>query len=592
MGEGVSYAWQSDALLAVGGPDRGAVRFHIAPDRAGERRLVFERRFYVAAGEPGALAGPVAGGVPGAVSGEVRAEGSGRPVEGAFIEFRDASGIAAVARSGRDGTFRALLPQGLYSATAFFPGGEDGSTRRIEAGTEDARAIELEVSEPAAVRFRIEGEKGSPIPGRLTFRSGSGARVSGRPPAPEFAYAPDGLGMIRLAPGEATIVASAGIEHSIDERLLSLDPGSSEEVVFRIRREVDAEGLLPVDLRVQTVGGLEGPSTAAEQIEASLAEGLRSIVFADNGRVFEASETEGSEDLPVIAGEEVWLAEVGRFGVFPLAEADEIPPRGGHGGEGKGPSALFTIVRGRPGSPLLQVHAPRHPGDGYFERMRLDPVTGLSGNIEFDGAFDLLEVASAFEIDRAPAVLGDWLHLLSLGRRVFATGNSGSSDREVAPPGLPRNYVEMPFGGTHPSDLVEALRAGRFFLTTGPIIRFRAAGGRSTGDLVQDSDGLLDVDLRIEAASWIEVDRARIFANGAVLFDRSLDRRSGGRVADFRESLAINGDCWLVAVVSGSKPLDPVYRAPEGGPIFPVAVSSPIWVDFDGDGAFDPPGVR
>jgi hypothetical protein len=180
---------------------------------------------------------------------------------------------------------------------------------------------------------------------------------------------------------------------------------------------------------------------------------------------------------------------------------------------------------------------------------------------------------------------------LNLGRRAFPTGNSGSGDRALAPPGLPRTYVDLFDSRDDLSGIMDAIRAGRLFFTTGPIVRFRAAGGRPAGDLVQDSDGLVDIELRIEAATWVDVDRVRIFVNGSALLDRSLPGRKGPRVADLRESLAINGDSWLVAVASGSKPLDPIYRGSKGEPIFPVAVTSPIWVDFDGDGVFDPPGI-
>jgi hypothetical protein len=591
MGEESSYAWRSDACRAISAPSRGAIRFHLRPERSGERRLVFERRLDVVEGAEAVLPG----GAPGdAYQGRVEALGSGRPVGGAVVEFRDASGLVSAALTRPDGSFRADLPAGDYTAAALFPGGREGPRKEFRAGGSRGETLLLRTEEPASIRFRVEGENGAPIPARLTIRDGSGNRIlrqRGRLPLVEFAFAGDGIGTLTLPPGDYRLTASAGIESSIDERRADLRAGETEELSFRIRREVDTEGLLAVDLRVQTIGGLEGPSTLEEQMEATAADGLDAIVVADNGSIPSAIPEDRAGAVRVLPGEEIWLAEVGRFGVFPLAPGEEIPPRGGEGAEGKGPASLFRLARSRGSSPLIQVHAPRHPGTGYFAAMNLDPVTGLSTNLEFDASFDLLEVADALEIKEASAVLSDWFHLLNIGHRVLATGNSGSAGRAAQPPGVPRNYVEAGASGGDLSGIIDSIRNGRIFLTTGPILRFRALGDRSASGLVQDSGGLVAVELRVDAAEWIDVDRVRIFANGSPLIDRKVSREEGTRVLDLRESLAINGDAWLVAVASGSRPLDPVYRAPDGEPIFPVAVTSPIWVDFDGDGAFDPPGV-
>ncbi|MFH1680490.1 MAG: CehA/McbA family metallohydrolase [Candidatus Eisenbacteria bacterium] len=595
VGEPAVYGWSSTAVREILGPIDGMMRVRLEPELPEARRLVFERRFYVAEGDPALVQGWIEGGSRGAVVGRVAAKGSDRPLAGATVEFRDGTGLRSAAFTRTDGTFRAELAPGSYTALALAAGGGDGKGRRVQAVSGEERSIDLEAEEPASIRFRIEDERGVLVPGRLTVRDRSGRavpRMPGRLSITERVFAEDGLGVVRVPPGEYTLVASRGIAYSADEQRVKLRAGEIEEVSFLLRKEAGASGLAAVDLRVHTAEGLGGPATPEEQAVAALAEGLDALVFADNGRVFQGAPFAAGEKLVLIPGEEIVLDGVGRFGAFPLTPEEEIPPRGGYGAEGKAPSALFSLLRSGPSLPLIQVHAPRRGGTGYFENARLDPVTGLSANIEFERGFDLIEVADAQRIDEASRVLADWFHLLDQGRRVFATGNSGAGGRGAGGIGVPRNCVDREGFDQTLLGLIDSIRAGRFFFTTGPVLRFRANGGGRSGDLIQDGDGLVEIALRVEAAPWIEVESVRIFANGAVLLERTVNRREGALVIDLREDLPISRDTWLVAVASGSRALDPIYEGPRGERIFPVAVTNPIWVDFDGDGAFTPPGVR
>jgi len=595
-GDEVAYGWSSRACREVRAPSEGVVRVRLDPESPDGRRLVFERRFHVTGGGPGASGEGIEGEEAAArFSGTVRSEASRRPLSGATVEFRDESGLRAAASTGTDGAFRAELPPGSYTVVASAAGGGEGESKRARVGPGDHETIDLETEEPATIRFRIESERGTLLPGRLTIRDRSGralARAPGRLPIPGTAAAADGLGTIRVPPGEYMLYASHGILYSIDERHIKLRPGEIADAAFRLARAVDPGGLAAVDLRVHTAAGPEASAAAEELASAALAEGLDALVFSDNGRVFVPGSDLAGGKILLIPGEEIVLEGIGRFGAFPLTAEEEIAPRGGYGAEGKAPGFLFSLLRAGPSLPLIQVHAPRRESTGYFANMRLDPVTGLSANIEFDPGFDLVEVADAQGIEEGALVLNDWFHLLNQGRRVLATGNSGARGTGDGGVGVPHNRVDREGFDTNRSGLIEALRAGRFFLTTGPILRFRANGTGRSGDLLHDGDGLVEIALRVEAAPWVDVETVRILANGSVLLDRKAGRREGSLVVDLRESLPIHRDTWLVAVAAGTRPLDPIYRGRRGERILPVAITNPIWVDFDGNGVFDPPGIR
>ncbi|MFH1278867.1 MAG: hypothetical protein ABIK65_10865 [Candidatus Eisenbacteria bacterium] len=170
----------------------------------------------------------------------------------------------------------------------------------------------------------------------------------------------------------------------------------------------------------------------------------------------------------------------------------------------------------------------------------------------------------------------------------MATGNSGSRTPFAAPVGMPRTYLDTG-GGRKEEDVTAALREGRGFFTTGPFLEFRVNGASRPGDLVTDRDGLVELSVRVDGASWIDIDRIRVFGNGTPLFEKSLAGES--RPVRARETVAIYTDTWFVAVATGDRSLDPVFTGPHGEPVLPVAVSNPIWVDFNGNGRFDAPGV-
>ncbi|MBN1825643.1 MAG: carboxypeptidase regulatory-like domain-containing protein [Candidatus Eisenbacteria bacterium] len=594
VGETTCYGWTSREGDGFTPLRDGAIRYRLRRFRVpamGER--VLERRLWVVRGDPAALRAAAVDEPSILVEGRVEGNRSGDPVAGAWVELLGAAGLVTAARTDDEGRFRAWLPPGDdYRARAVFPEGRAGRDKRFRVEPDRPVSIDLHAEENAVIHFVIQDDGGVSVAGKVTVceeRGGPPARESGRIAPRAVAYAGDGEGTIRLPEGRYRLVASRGIAWSLDEREMRLRSGDREEVVFRIRREVDETGLTPADLDLRTTAGLRSPVPAAERIEAARAEGLRAAVIADRGVVTLVP------SLPaflVVPGEEIVLRDIGRFVVFPVDPDRAIQPLGGRGAEGKTPGELFRLFRRRPGPPLVMVHAPRSAEEGYFRSMGVDPVTGLSNNLEFETGFDLVEVATGTSLEDAGDVLADWFHLLNLGHRLFAAGSSASDGGDRASAGMPRVLVETREGSLTRETFLGALGEGRSSLTTGPLVRLRVNGAGRSGDLVPDDDGLVELAVRVEAAEWIDVDRIRVFGNGAPVLSPAV-RSGGGTVrCDVRETLAIYRDTWFVVVVSGDRSLDPVYTGPSGGPVLPVAVTNPIWVDFNGNGRFDPPGAR
>lgn len=596
VGHGVTYAWYSQNGAGVSSVHNGALRCRIRKFRVpGKGEKVLERRFYVIRGDPAAAYAAVNEGVLCSVTGRVEGERSRELLPDMFVEIRDPVGLLTLAVTDHQGKFRAELREGDgYSVLPLFPRGRAGMSRPLKVDSERFMDIYLRIKEGGTVHYTIQDDSGAHIPGRIVIRDAAGARIPGergRLDPVESIDCVEGSGVFSLVPGSYRLYACHGIEYSTDSHEIRIRPGEKIDMVFRLSREVVTEGFVTADLNVHTAASLDGPATVGERFAGAVAEGLDLIAVTDRGEAFDTDRRESPDRLTVIPGEELVLRDIGRFSVFPLSVRNEIQPLGGRGVEGKTPARLFDLFRSRPGRPLVQVHAPRDGETGYFTTMGIDPVTGLSTNIEFAPGFDLLEVATGTSLGDASTVLVDWFHLLNLGHRIFGSGNSAVSARGPAPIGMPRNCIDLTGTDGGANAAVEALRAGRFFLTTGPFIRFTINGDGRPGDMVPDEDGLVDLAVDVEAAGWIDTDRVTIFANGAPVVES--DRPAGdGLRFKLRETLAVYRDTWFVAVVTGDRALDPFYTGPDGEPVYPVAASNPVWVDYNGNGVFDPPGAR
>ena len=169
-------------------------------------------------------------------------------------------------------------------------------------------------------------------------------------------------------------------------------------------------------------------------------------------------------------------------------------------------------------------------------------------------------------------------------------GNSDSHTVLYRFAGYPRNFVASPAaepGAIDPVQAVEALRAKRVFTTFGPFVECWV-NDEPMGSELTDTDNLVDLRIRVQAASWIDCDRVLIVVNGSVAGEIA--------VPDTREPLRMDGtfqvglghDSWISLIVEGDDPLDPIVA---GGhrPALPLAVLNPVWIDVDGDGLWAAP---
>jgi hypothetical protein len=221
----------------------------------------------------------------------------------------------------------------------------------------------------------------------------------------------------------------------------------------------------------------------------------------------------------------------------------------------------------------------------------------------------------------------DWFMLMNLGYRHTALGNSDTHDLTGTESGCPRNYVVSETDDPEQIDdltLARAVKAGKVVTSYGPLIKFTTADGAATiGDTVEASSGTVTLHIEVQAPRWMRVDRVELYENGRLI--REFTDLDNAGVVKFKQNVEVTPldedgepiDAFYVVIVNGEQDLSPLYTPvevpnvelndvvvgalgeldlgplasavsaaapfPKTHPVYPFALTNPIWVDVDGD---------
>jgi hypothetical protein len=184
------------------------------------------------------------------------------------------------------------------------------------------------------------------------------------------------------------------------------------------------------------------------------------------------------------------------------------------------------------------------------------------------------------------------------------TGTAVSDNHGLQRPALPRSYVHFPPGlaGFDASAFNTAIREGRVFCTTGPLFtRFRVNGAQ-IGDDVSAPEGRVAIAITVAAAPWVPLEEVRVLVNGEVArVFRSLPPLEDTKTTRLEEEfeLHLDRDSFVTLEAGVSLPKDPEAPNTRPGGVYsevapgfvPMAFANAIYVDVDGNGQFDAPGL-
>jgi hypothetical protein len=159
----------------------------------------------------------------------------------------------------------------------------------------------------------------------------------------------------------------------------------------------------------------------------------------------------------------------------------------------------------------------------------------------------ILDKVDALEIDYFEnsvfGVLADWYKLLNCGFRVPLVGGSGKDSNGVVL-GAVRTYARLlPDQPLTYLSWIEAVRAGRTFVTNGPIL-FLTVDNEDPGATLELAAGQ-PVHVRAQAQSQVPFERLELVANGTVIADKAVTGSPASALIECKWTPA--SSCWLAA---------------------------------------------
>jgi hypothetical protein len=446
--------------------------------------------------------------------------------------------------------------------------------------------------EPTPARVRFEGTDGTyyaPL-GRLasipTARNqymGGNLLLDGR----AFAYV-DGSFEIRLPPDPVRVLISKGPEYIPVDKEVAVGPGKMA-LRFGLPRlcNLRPRGWFSGDGRAHAL------SPHAALLEGA-AEGLALVnLLAEEPSPGLASKPTPPTNLLAFSGERPALehsgclvvvntlnqhASLGNLGllnchrlIFPLrleAEGFEDWTLADLCGQAHRKSGLVTWA---------------HPHDCLPEGGTSEAEKGL-GEALADAILeqiDVFEIAGVQDAREYSAQFEHWYDLLNSGLRLPLIAGSGKADNACAL-GAPRTYAQLQDGEEWSyCSWIEAVRAGRTYMTSGPLMEFHVNEFASG---IEARRAPSETALRISASIWSHTlfDRFQIVANGKVVAEAPATAGTPA-IANLESQWTLEGGGWLAArclarqqayaqetIVAHSSP---VFVQPTGRPRFADPVS-------------------
>jgi len=619
----------------------GSIGEELAPGASWE----IERRLLIVAGEDVAAATDVLFPLLEFADGSSGLGGRSLPPEvRAVVHVETAAGQPVTQIVTQEGHYRALLPAGDYRLRLLAPQREPLERHVRVSGSGFARVEDVHWAPLGALRFdpafadagagriRVRGRDGTPDP--VFAAELLGFTIDGAP-APSgsetsslyFVGNRNDPVRVPLAPGRYRLVATRGPEFSAEVREVEVPrPGAEVDVApFALERVVRLDGFLSADLHVHAEASDDSQTGNAQRLRDFVAAGVEVIVGTDHDHVPDYDAALADEDLGgrirVVRGVEVTSSTpsdlapwtIGHHNAWPHAFEPYAHRKGAPPSQQLSVGELYSLLRREHGARVVQLNHPRGKGPGtlegnYFTHLAVEgealdatrpleapPNAALllparDGTRALD--FDVIELMNGDSWSQYLETRSDFHWLLRQGVRRTATANSDThGPDELA--GYPRNYVQVPGGlAGAPAAFDAALRLGRSFGTTGPLIVRFLVNGAEMGDVVAARDGRATVEYSVAHAPWVPLDEVRLLVNGEIV--RRMHESEGAL------ELVIARDAFVTLEAGAPVDIDPaLWRATHPGlyrddlvPGFlPAAFSNPIYVDADGDGRWRGPGL-
>ncbi|MBK6683638.1 MAG: carboxypeptidase regulatory-like domain-containing protein [Deltaproteobacteria bacterium] len=451
------------------------------------------------------------------------------------------------ARSDKSGRYDLDLPLGRYELVITADGYESMRPARLTVeDREGAHLLDYTLEAPGRVHFMVHDQNGKGLPAKATVvaldRPSEIIPLSfGEPDRPAgtitVEHAIDGEGELVLPTGRHQFYFSRGAEYDVARAIVDVRPGTTSTLTATLSRVVDTPGWQSTDTHLHAQKSADSWDLYETIVAVMAAEGLELPVSTEHeylGDFNPAIEKLGLHHwMKGIVGSEVSTGTYGHFNAYPLVPNPEVHGNGWINWYGLEVVQTFAQIRSNPADPVLQVNHPRD-GDrlGYFDAMGLDPASNrVIATDRWSEDFDVIEIMNQCDIDHVESVrLPDWFGFLEHGKKKFAVGGSDSHHAKRGELGYPRTYLRLGHddpSAVEPSELRDAVKAGRMTVTCGPFVDFQI-GAAQIGDTVTTGSSTVTLQVVVRAPDWMDVDQLEVWADGQRVKTVAIGGPSGG----------------------------------------------------------------
>ena len=390
--------------------------------------------------------------------------------------------------------------------------------------------------------------------GRAYYPPGSYPRRNLKGDRSDFFHT-DGHFEIELPAGEVTLEVTRGFEYGLESQKVTVIPGGTVHEIFGLKRWIDMgdRGWYSADNHFHANYG--GPFfMEPDHVKLMLeAEDLNigNLVSGNSwaARLYDREFFSGglhplSTDRYLLRWNQEYRATV--FGHLILMNLDEMvaPYLAGF--------TLSDNVEDYP--PNLDVirAAQQKGGTAHYTHPQnsSDPFAGDYNAYELPvdlvlGRLDAMDIACYWSDERSSA--GLYYRLLNCGFRMAASaGTDVFTSRINPPPGGERVYVHAGSPLTW-ENWIGAFKAGKTFVTNGPMLTFTVDGKESGSEINFDGNGPHSVHVQTSVESQVPVERLEILRNGQVVETLEVN----GDNAEIDVNIPVDQSCWIAVRALG-----------------------------------------
>ena len=414
-----------------------------------------------------------------------------------------------------------------------------------------------------------------------------------------------------VEPGSYDVTVTRGYEYSVYESSIDITASQTATLSVELTRLVDTSGYLSVDAHIHAGPSPDNYISIPERIRTVAAEGLEVVVGTDHEYIsdwYPAVEETGLQAwVATVIGQEVTASMPEHTNMYPVEPRFDINARGGFiPWYGLDLAQIFAAEKDR-GARITALNHPRK----FFKMIEYDRLTGTSALEDvtvlgygadarvWDWNFNTVELMNDPEFifrhgdsQDEIALFDEWMSFQNLGHRITAIGVSDGHNYCI--PGRPRVY--FPSSTDNPAafvqdELIDAMQQGTVLVSAGAFARVSVNGEATMGDTVTDSDGTIDLAIRIEAIPEVDVTYFKVYANCDQVLARATDAPNGVVKFDGTVQLTLAADAHIVVMGFGGQSIPAAFGDynPAG---IPRVVTNPVFVNVDGNDVWDAPGGK